>query len=252
MTSAPIQGLPLPLSPSELGTIIGLKSTPFVTLVSLSDLQHQLGDKTLDPALFLTETELEKYRSYSYPKRRVEWLGGRIAVKRAAIELLNDRQASDYLDWQITPDPDGRPFLTRVDDHVKPAVEISLSHSHELSVGLAVFEVPCGIDIQKTSPAVIRVREKFCTGREKTICETLAVNNEEMQLTLLWSAKEALRKARGGSPLTGFLEMELVSLANPEVDCWTFSFRIRKTADQPIHRVAVFIYQDYGCSVALG
>ena len=64
-------------------------------------------------------------------------------------------------------------------------------------------------------------------------------------MTLLWSAKEALRKALGGYPLTGFLAMVLVEITPIGDNSWTFSLLVKDRT----YRIVVFIYQDYAVAM---
>jgi len=79
---------------------------------------------------------------------------------------------------------------------------------------MAAAEGRCGVDIQQVTPSVIKVHKKFAAPVELDILHSLTGSRPEAsQLTLLWAAKEALKKAIGTSVLPGFLGVELCGAA---------------------------------------
>ena len=77
---------------------------------------------------------------------------------------------------------------------------------------MAVRKGRGGIDIQKISSKVVTVEKKFISTKEKKFKKSNTGLNhlsDEKFLTLIWSAKEALRKGSGHKPIVGFLEMKL-------------------------------------------
>jgi phosphopantetheinyl transferase (holo-ACP synthase) len=134
-------------------------------------------------------------------------------------------------------------------------------------MAMTVNDKNCGLDLQKISEATIRVREKFCTKTEEEIITALDLpdkaelgrlsaqtklmplwyNNPATGLTLLWAAKEALRKARGGHPLTGFTAMQLTEAAQPNKHCWLFTMRINSEK----HLIPTFFYKDSAIALSV-
>ena len=79
----------------------------------------------------------------------------------------------------------------------------------------AVSKGFCGIDIQKVTDRVIKVRQRFCTPNEEEIVASFfraSFKKQSALLTRLWAAKEALRKVANRSSLPGFLELELIEI----------------------------------------
>ena len=165
----------------------------------------------------LTPTELERFAQFTYPKRKLEWLGGRMVAKYAAISVAAIHDSDETSAWQgleVAAAADGRPFLriARAPDRKLP--DISISHSHGLAAAMAAAEARCGVDIQKVTESVIKVQKKFAAPAEVDILQGLAgCGPEASQLTLLWAAKEALKKAVGTRALPGFMEMKLCGTA---------------------------------------
>ena len=162
----------------------------------------------------LTPTELERYAQYTYPKRKLEWLGGRMAAKYAAMTATtiheNDEKMVPWTALEVAAATDGRPFIRAADNPDRVLPDISISHSHGLAAAMAAVHGRCGVDIQKVTPSVIRVKKKFAPPAEVDILQGLADSGPvASQLTLLWAAKEALKKAVGTEVLPGFLGVEL-------------------------------------------
>lgn len=88
--------------------------------------------------------------------------------------------------YQLFYDEKGKPFLTN-------GIHLSISHSNNYAVVLLNKTNPCGVDIEKVAQKINRIKYKFLSETElKTIN-----NNDIEQLTIFWSAKEALYKYYG-------------------------------------------------------
>lgn len=113
------------------------------------------------------------------PSRRCEWL----AVRVLLAECLGG-------DKRISYDADGRPSLA---DH---SYHISISHTKGY-VALAWNPVTAvGIDIERRTDRVMRVRHKYVNAAEHLALQTSACRSPDGEL-LLWTAKEALYKVVG-------------------------------------------------------
>ena len=241
-----LKKLQAPISTASLKEVLGLSAAPELAMIRLDDLLAMQADGGLDPARYLAPQELEKYRFFKYEKRRIEWLGGRLAAKKAAMDHLNMPITEGTMyDWPVFADENGRPFFKSTAD---PEISLSISHSHGLASAMVVTGPACGLDVQKISGATVRVKEKFChKGEEKKLTSFISTNQEQpaTTLTLLWSAKEALRKALSGHPLTGFLVMTLAEITPENKNRWTFGI----VAKDRLYRIVVFIYQDYAVAI---
>jgi len=158
---------------------------------------------------FLSADELTQYIGFSQGKRRTEWLGGRLTAKWAAERFL----AQSAMDWRtlvIKTEKDGRPYIAPEVRAIPPF--ISISHSGHMAAALAA-NLPCGLDIQQPSEKILRVKECFVNPEEaKVLTASLPGSfTETHRLTVLWAAKEAVRKAVRASPLLGLLEIRLLA-----------------------------------------
>ncbi len=165
----------------------------------------------------LSGNEIALLDKFTSAKRYWEWIGGRFAAKFATGQLLDQvyshYTASHWSAHVIDTDENSRPFLSAGTETSGIALpDISISHSGSMAAAMAAEKGLCGIDIQKRTPKVIKVSDRFCTGREMQILQKTFPGTAEEPLTKLWAAKEALRKASNKSSLPGFLELELIEI----------------------------------------
>lgn len=178
-----------------------LQSKPFCHCLSLIDLD-QLGKKLQNEAhrkniiSLLAPDEKKIFSSFSYPKRQIEWLGGRIAVKFAALLLLKKKISTDrFATITIMTREDGSPELRCVPPPDR-LPSVSISHSGIFAAGMAANESVCGVDIQKITDRTQKVVSRFAEPDEiRLLAETMPGLSKTQHLSLLWSAKEALKKA---------------------------------------------------------
>lgn len=238
---------PLPLPPARLAEILGSSPPLALSLVRLAGLQSALAAGDPAPMRHLAPSELARYESYHFAKRRLEWLGGRLAAKQSAATLC---PGSSPKSWVVGNRVDGQPFLQPVAGYAAPT--LSISHSHGLAAALAVSGQPCGFDLQQNTDTVVRVREKYCRETEAGLLHRggLAAEPVTESLTMLWAAKEALRKGLGGHPLTGFLAMELARIQEVADRAWLFTLKI-KTARDAEHPVLVWWLGDFAAALTV-
>ncbi len=90
--------------------------------------------------------------------------------------------------YNLFYDEKGKPFLDN-------GYSISISHSNEYAAILLDKKNPCGVDIEKISSKVERIKHKFLSKNELTV---VSKNNNDLELlTKMWCAKETLYKYYG-------------------------------------------------------
>ncbi|MEA2114107.1 MAG: 4'-phosphopantetheinyl transferase superfamily protein [Thermodesulfobacteriota bacterium] len=169
------------------------KSKLCIALLDLDQVEDSLKQRDSRlPKQVLSEPELSYFKRFGYPKRRREWLGGRIAAKAAMLELHKpDRLHARLQQLSILPDDHGRPIADTMKN-----ISISISHSDQFAVGLAVKGRACGIDLQQISSKLPGLTDRFASAHELTILAKLPVlGDQTTRLTMLWAAKEALKKS---------------------------------------------------------
>lgn len=165
-------------------------------IITIADMRTlPLDDQLIPPKEFLSllsQDEQRTLRDFSYKKRRMEWISGRLAAKEAIRQLPL---------WQDTPpmasrlsiiaDNSGRPHL-HCETAQPPPASISISHSHDLAAAMVNLKGNCGIDIQKMVPKIKKVVEKFSTPTELSLFSNSGALHT---LTTLWTTKEAIKKS---------------------------------------------------------
>lgn len=213
--------------------------------VNIPLLQRHIEAKDEQADTYLVKEENSQFSRFKYPKRRYEWLGGRIAAKYAAM-LLTSPTSTELTknQWQslkISQNDHGKPYLCSSENlHNLPY--ISISHSEGVAVGLAAY-YPCGVDIQEITAALERVEKRFVTQEEKDL---LSAHNQmkvkRSDLGVLWSAKEAIKKASTMQPLPGFLEISLQEIRRENGYQLGMVFKRDKNKIKLHHRVFAIIY----------
>ena len=220
--------------------------------VDLNPLQNQINDsgKLSHANQYLVKSELKTFFSYTFPKRQVEWLGGRIAAKNAANTLLPELNRN-WLDITIQPDESGRPYLYSNLD--TPIPDISITHSGSQAAALAVIDSLCGLDLQKINATAHKVKKRFCSLSEEQLLKQHLGNtyHQNQQFTALWTAKEAVRKAIPLKPLMGFMEIELKEINPFNNSSFLATFVcMRKNAEQEVKTV-LSSWQDYAWALTI-
>lgn len=248
---------------------------PEVTLLNLARLRSCQGQQE-EEALrreWLHREEQEKFSTLRHLKRRVEWLGGRICVKEALSRFFQqtrpqstDSAASAVLaasHLRIMTAPSGRPLLHPVAVTGNTTPHLSISHSGDYAMAVAAA-VPCGIDIQENRDALGRVKEKFCgAAEEKILARVLAALAPLERLSLLWAAKESIKKAAILEPMPGFLELTLHRIDTFGPDrrncfCFTLAYVVddrgrpgAMALSPPPFQVLVCQHQNYGIGLCV-
>ncbi len=223
-------------SDSRFRRLLAISHDMTYILLNLRKLQEQIreiGEKKI-LAQYLSGPEQTYWDRLTSDKRKREWIGGRLAAKYGAARLLaHGGTVLSSAELTVIPDKNGRPFLAAATPGIA-LPDISISHSGRLAAAMAVSKGICGIDIQKNTDRVVKVRERFCTPDEEYILKSYfkgAEVKETLYLTRLWAAKETLRKAANLNSLPGFLELELTGIdagaSNKTASPWRFIFRCR-------------------------
>lgn len=165
----------------------------------------------------LLPPERRQYCRFSLPGRRTEWLGGRLAAKEAVLRLLGGgvQEKAGLSDWLVLADEQGKPFAEPQGSRCLSTPHISITHSGSQALAMAATG-PCGIDIQVITPTVLKVRSRFAhKAEQELLCASRATKGLDAVhcLTLLWCAKEAVRKMVSVTPLIGFKELLLTGVS---------------------------------------
>jgi len=192
-------------------------------MLEISEICNLLSTEELRRQLF-SEKEMRRHSSFKLEKRRNEWLGGRICAKFAANRVWPVSTQPDYRGVVVINDHGGRPSLEFKGRDQACDFDISISHSGNLAVALLANDF-CGVDIQQTNDTLLRVKDRFCsTNDERILCNFFNTTIGSCELNLLWSAKEAIRKALSYHQIPDFLSLNLSRIESAQKDLYTFHF----------------------------
>lgn len=168
----------------------------------------------------LCAAEKRRLDEFAYAKRRQEWLGGRMAAKAVFLSVVDRSRSTESESWsslEVAAGESGRPYIRDAVSLQAATVDVSISHSHDWAAAMATANGRCGVDIQKITPQVLKIKERFVDANEHGILTQACDRHQESsRLILLWAAKEALKKAIGARDLPGFLGLKLKRAAQQE------------------------------------
>lgn len=122
----------------------------------------------------LTTDERERLSSFTSLSRQMEFVATRI--------LRHQLFGFEHIHY----DPHGAPFI-------ESEGYISISHTHKY-VGIALNKNHrVGLDLETHRPTIANVQHKFLNKHEQTVFDTTSY----IEMTKVWSAKEALYKLAG-------------------------------------------------------
>jgi 4'-phosphopantetheinyl transferase len=144
------------------------------------------GDAVLE--WLLTPDEKAEVERFKFPKRRSDWLGGRLAVKLVVARAFG----ADPCTVDVVPNWTRKTFA-RIHGEFIPA-DISISHSGDVAVAALVRGARVGVDIERVEPRSQGFYdEAFSEAERQDVIRFGAWD----ALTKAWTMKEALSKALG-------------------------------------------------------
>jgi len=173
----------------------GLLASTFVDLAQL--------DTTLQGHPDLTPAERDLMSGLRVEKRRRDWLGGRLAAKRAVIRLASvggfDWHPTSLQDVEVLPSPTREPIVYSSETRLPVPVQVSISHSGQCAAAVASRSDHwrIGLDLERagaTDPALYHLAFRDSETRE---IERVPPRLRPVAVLVLWTAKEAISKALG-------------------------------------------------------
>ena len=158
------------------------------------NLQH------LPPAqAVLSPAETAFYQTLKIQKRRTEWLGGRLALKK----LLCAELGGVLTDFTVlVPGGVGKPTVTAGGRPIN--IPFSITHSNGFAVAAIASKAHyIGIDLEKITPRIAVWKNDFFHPSERT-------REDDPFLTSLWAQKEALVKLLGSGLTINSFDIRIV------------------------------------------
>ena len=186
-----------------------------ITLLCLAELRRALDEHQAEAMVIselLSPAEAQHFQKFKYQKRRLEWLGGRLAVKFCLALLLQQTGSAplSYHDCTILPQPSGRPWLEipLLANHL-PVPSVSISHCSDYAAALAYSGPACGIDIQEQTAQLFSVQERFTSDAEIALLQEIP--EPVTRLAIIWVIKEAVKKCAFADSSLYFGAIQLVA-----------------------------------------
>jgi 4'-phosphopantetheinyl transferase EntD len=208
-------------------------------------------------ATLLHPNEIAQLDSYRLAKRRAEFLTGRVCAKMALQQFWTIDGPGHLPPLErvgVAGTANGRPMIQGDGLQGWPVPEISITHGGEYAAAI-VAQRPCGIDLQEQKDNLLRVREKYCSPEELRVLTELFPETPPLsRLCLLWTAKEAAKKALSFVQMPGFLELELTSPATRLHRCHAVALavQVKSNAKMPASvTVLTTAFGNYGLAICI-
>lgn len=191
----------------------------------------------------ISPAELEEMCRYFRKEDRDRFLMRKFRIRR----IIAGYFSASPVDIQIHKTPTGKPLLYGFGDIIHaPRLEISISHSRDLTILAISTWAPIGIDIEYKDPSINpEDLFRFCCSKKEQEWFTKAPDRLSFFLRL-WTAKEACLKLSG----TG------LSVDPRNIECWpgpsnSFTVEWRDGSFGPCRVLPVSVEKDYIASLAV-
>ena len=175
--------------------------------------------RDLDPVLAehpeLTPAERAILAALRFEKRRRDWLGGRLAAKRAVLRLAG----SGSFDWcpestlavEILPGSTREPHVYASGSPDPSSLQVSISHSGQIAGAVACHsnDGRIGFDMERVEPVEPALYSLAFLPAEIDAIESVPGPSRTECVHSFWTAKEAVSKAVGKGLAISLHDIEL-------------------------------------------
>ncbi|AUG58316.1 MAG TPA: 4'-phosphopantetheinyl transferase [Ruminiclostridium sp.] len=154
----------------------------------------------------LSEKEAGYLESFKVYKKKLQWLCGRYAVKKALFEYKALRKCIvDLSCVDVLKGADSAPYI-----HQYPDITVSITHSFPYCIGV-VSEKRIGVDVEKNFQVENSLIKFFFSEREKDVLFRIPdLNERNAQAIKYWTRKEAVSKFLRLGMKMNFKELDTV------------------------------------------
>lgn len=173
-----------------LSTEIVFQSESELYRTAFTSTNHSLKELNASKQEFMNTCEISNYEILSNSLLQVKHLRGRFAAKTAVSQLSKQENLSQIA---ITNNSIGEPLIvTKGDSNMC----VSISHSRLSSIAIAFpSKLSIGIDLEEINSGNTQLLCSQYTKLENKLLDShIAINETDVGVTLLWTAKEALAK----------------------------------------------------------
>jgi 4'-phosphopantetheinyl transferase EntD len=208
-----------------------------IALVDLDLLQEEVAET------LLSDAEQDYAQRFRHPKRRREWLGGRMAAKAA---LLTLREPGEFQRLTVLPNEHGRPTVSGLTER---GLSLSITHSGRYAAALAARGMSCGLDLQKISDSLPALTDYFASPAElRLLADQLDIGSHEARLTMLWTMKEAVKKSMFSDQPAIFSGIALERITVAQEQAWILDCVVQGC---PPQRVIAYNFSPYVLALTL-
>lgn len=138
----------------------------------------------------LSPAELARFEAFAMPKKKLQWLAGRYAVKTALLKNIRLREHFPDLNrLDVLSSENSVPYLVQF-----PALRISITHSFPYCIGV-VFNGAVGVDLERVIElSGSLIKHYFHPNEIKKLAEYEQAADYHGQAVLYWTRKEAVSK----------------------------------------------------------
>lgn len=150
------------------------------------------------PMKFLTPAETAHFVKFTVEKRKIDWLGGRLAAKLLLSRFMGSKYS--FLNFEVLPDEDGHPTVTvRLNESMKIELGRSLSISHRDGAAAAAVSADTvssvGFDIEVMERRSKLMLDDYFESPEVDLLAGLPGDISPYMVAVGWSIKESVLKA---------------------------------------------------------
>ena len=184
--------------------------------VRLEDLGNE-GAMSIDLSQWLTARELERASAIRHPGRRLEWIAGRMAAKKALQIHVRDHLGIhlQHTELEILPDPNGAPQARALHGLVD-LPSLSITHAAGRAIcAIMPASQHVGIDLTPVEERSDDFVQQWFTHSER-ILVTRHPGSTAWTVSAIWAIKEAVSKVLGLGLKLATPEMEVMSLGQDD------------------------------------
>jgi 4'-phosphopantetheinyl transferase len=173
-----------------------------------------------------TAEELEYYYSITAPKRRQEWLAGRLALQEIVQTM--------HIPYEgLLKEKTGKPYLPG------SAAEVSISHSYPYGAALLHTQLAAGIDLEALKPKLLTLAPRFLSEQELAIA-----GNNLHKTAVCWCTKEVLYKIYYKKNLILRKDLEILPF-NLQMEGFLIGIIKKNEVKSQVHTIKYFCFENF-------
>lgn len=160
------------------------------TVVNMRGFFRLLSCDRSELCTILSPRELDRFEKFALPKKRLQWLAGRYAIKKTILkENQLPKNQSDLNRIDVLSLENSAPYLVQF-----PDLQISITHSFPYCIGI-VSKHAIGIDLEKLMKlSGSLINQYFHPNEIRSLTEKAGTEDYQIQTIIYWTRKEAVSK----------------------------------------------------------